>query len=176
MGYYYYDKNIKAVWDQRIDLKYYYPDAHHKRLGENVSTNMTSWAKEYGYKGGGLIANYNSWPYIGTISDNITSKTVKDDNTIPERFSISQNYPNPFNPITKISYSLPKDSKVTIVIFDILGREVIRLLNNEIKPAGSYFLEFNASNYASGVYFYRIEAEEPNGNKFVDSKKMVLLK
>ena len=81
-----------------------------------------------------------------------------------------------FNPVTKINYDLPKDSKVKIVIYDILGREVKRLVNNELKTAGSYIVDFNASNYASGVYFYRIEAEEPNGNKFVDSKKMVLLK
>ncbi len=51
-----------------------------------------------------------------------------------------------------------------------------RLVNNELKTAGSYIVDFNASNYSSGVYFYRIEAEETNGNKFVDSKKMVLLK
>lgn len=95
---------------------------------------------------------------------------------IPLVFRLSQNYPNPFNPVTKINYDLPRDSKVNIVIYDILGREVKRLLNNEIKSAGSYIVDFNASNYASGVYFYRIEAEESNGNKFVDSKKMVLLK
>ncbi|MBE2226786.1 MAG: T9SS type A sorting domain-containing protein [Ignavibacteria bacterium] len=95
---------------------------------------------------------------------------------IPLVFRISQNYPNPFNPVTKINYDLPKDSKVKIVIYDILGREVKRLVNSELKTAGSYIIDFNASNYASGVYFYRIEAEEPNGNKFVDSKKMVLLK
>ena len=95
---------------------------------------------------------------------------------LPTVFRISQNYPNPFNPTTKINYDLPKDSKVNIVIYDILGREVKRLVNNEIKQAGSYIVDFNALNYASGVYFYRIEAEEPNGNKFVDSKKMVLLK
>ncbi|NOS85272.1 MAG: T9SS type A sorting domain-containing protein [Ignavibacteria bacterium] len=95
---------------------------------------------------------------------------------IPRVFKLSQNYPNPFNPVTKINYDLPKDSKINIVIYDILGREVKRLVNNELKTAGSYIVDFNASNYASGVYFYRIEAEEPNGNKFVDSKKMVLLK
>lgn len=83
---------------------------------------------------------------------------------------------NPFNPVTKINYDLPKDAKVNIVIYDILGREVKRLENNELKTAGKYIIDFNAANYASGVYFYIIEAEEPGGNKFVDSKKMVLLK
>jgi len=105
-----------------------------------------------------------------------TSSKGNEPKNIPAVFRLSQNYPNPFNPTTKINYDLPRDSKVNIVIYDILGREVKRLLNNELKSAGSYIIDFNASNYASGVYFYRIEAEEPNGNKFVDSKKMVLLK
>ncbi|MBE2217259.1 MAG: T9SS type A sorting domain-containing protein [Ignavibacteria bacterium] len=62
-----------------------------------------------------------------------------------------------------------------IAVYDILGREVSTLVNS-VQDAGEYKINFNASNYASGVYFYRIEAEEPGGNKFVDSKKMVLLK
>ena len=105
-----------------------------------------------------------------------TSSKGNEPKNIPLVFRLSQNYPNPFNPVTKINYDLPKDSKVSIVIYDILGREVKRLVNSELKTAGSYIVDFNASNYASGVYFYRIDAEEPNGNKFVDSKKMVLLK
>jgi len=105
-----------------------------------------------------------------------TSSKGNEPKNIPHVFRLSQNYPNPFNPTTKINYDLPRDSKVNIVIYDILGREVKRLLNNELKSAGSYIIDFKASNYASGVYFYRIEAEESNGNKFVDSKKMVLLK
>ncbi len=105
-----------------------------------------------------------------------TSGKGNEPKNIPLVFRISQNYPNPFNPVTKINYDLPKDSKVKIVIYDILGREVKRLVNNELKTAGSYIVDFNAMNYASSVYFYRIEAEELNGNKFVDSKKMVLLK
>ncbi len=100
----------------------------------------------------------------------------KENENIPLVFRLSQNYPNPFNPVTKINYDIPRDAKVNIVVYDILGREVVRLVNNEIKTAGFYIAQFNAMNYASGVYFYRIEAEEPNGKKFVDSKKMVLLK
>jgi len=113
---------------------------------------------------------------IRKVFGSSTSSKGNEPKNIPLVFRLSQNYPNPFNPVTKINYDLPKDSKVKIVIYDILGREVKRLVNNELKTAGSYIVDFNASNYASGVYFYRIEAEEPNGNKFVDSKKMVLLK
>lgn len=92
-------------------------------------------------------------------------------------FSLSQNYPNPFNPTTKIKYHLPELSKVKLTVYDVLGREV-RTLVNEEKPAGSYEVEFDGTNLPSGVYFYRIEAI-PNGRqagKFSETKKFVLLK
>jgi hypothetical protein len=91
--------------------------------------------------------------------------------SIPLEFRLHQNYPNPFNPVTTIKYDLPKDANVKIKIYDLLGREVAILINNDLKKAGSYQIEWNAGNFASGVYFYRIEA----GN-FVQSKKMVLVK
>lgn len=105
-----------------------------------------------------------------------TSNAKTTPNNLPMVYRLSQNYPNPFNPTTKINYDLPRDAKVTIVIYDILGQEVKRLVNNELKKAGTYIVDFSAQNYASGVYFYRIEAEETNGFKFTDSKKMVLIK
>jgi len=113
---------------------------------------------------------------IQKVFGSVTGGKGKDMSNIPTVYRLSQNYPNPFNPVTKINYDLPKDAMVNIVIYDILGREVKRLVNNELKTAGTNIIDFNAANYASGVYFYRIEAEEPGGNKFVDSKKMVLLK
>lgn len=90
---------------------------------------------------------------------------------VPVKFELSQNYPNPFNPTTKINFSLPKDAKVTLTIFDISGREVARLLNSEFKSADYYSVQFNASALASGVYFYRIQAGD-----FIESKKMMLVK
>ena len=92
-------------------------------------------------------------------------------NQIPTVYNLYQNFPNPFNQSTKINFDLPKDSKVTLVIYDLLGRVVKRLLNSEFKQAGRYSIDFNASNLASGVYFYRIEAGD-----FVMTKKMVLVK
>jgi hypothetical protein len=91
-------------------------------------------------------------------------------NNTPKVFSLSQNYPNPFNPITKINYSIPNSINVSLKVYDILGR-LVKTLVNEYKDAGSYFVTFDGSSLASGVYFYRIEA----GN-FVQSKKMVLVK
>jgi hypothetical protein len=89
---------------------------------------------------------------------------------IPTRFSLHQNYPNPFNPTTTIKFDLPKDVKVKITVFDILGREVETLVN-ELKKAGSYSLHVSAEGWASGVYFYKIEAGD-----FVDNKKMIFVK
>ncbi len=89
---------------------------------------------------------------------------------IPEKYDISQNYPNPFNPTTKIDYDLPYDGKVNIAVYDLSGRELANLVN-EVKAAGYYSLEFNASNLASGIYFYKITSKN-----FTATKKMVVLK
>jgi hypothetical protein len=116
---------------------------------------------------------------IQKVFGNPNRKNEKINNIVPKEFRLSQNYPNPFNPVTKIQYDLPKDVKVKLIIYDILGREVIRLVNNDFKQAGRYTVEFNGNNYASGVYFYRIEAGDPStrsGQGFVQSKKMVLVK
>jgi len=91
-------------------------------------------------------------------------------NETPLSFKLSQNYPNPFNPTTKISYSLPKSGFVTLKVYDILGKEVATLVN-EVKNAGNYSVDFSASSFTSGVYFYKIET-----NGFSDIKKMMLIK
>lgn len=100
-------------------------------------------------------------------NENLTLK----ENNLPKEFALYQNFPNPFNPVTLIKYDLPKDVNVTIKIYDLLGREVATLVNNELKKAGRYELNWNAGNYASGVFFYRIEA-----GSYVNSKKMVIIK
>ena len=89
---------------------------------------------------------------------------------LPTHFSLGQNYPNPFNPATVISDQLAVSSKVNLKIFDILGREVATLVNEE-KPAGTYSVQWNAANMPSGVYFYRLQASD-----FVETKKLVLIK
>ena len=103
---------------------------------------------------------------------------VNEELNLPNAFSISQNYPNPFNPSTKIKYSIPQQSSVTLKVFDVLGREVTTLVNKE-QPQGNYEVEWNASEFSSGIYFYKINA----GNLakgavqvFVEIKKMLLIK
>jgi hypothetical protein len=89
---------------------------------------------------------------------------------IPKEFGLYQNYPNPFNPVTNIKFDIPKNSFVKITIFDVTGRKVTDLVNRELQP-GTYTADWNASSYASGIYFYRLVASE-----YVNEMKMVLLK
>jgi hypothetical protein len=112
----------------------------------------------------------------GTTSDYTTikySQTIGIQNTgseIPENFSLGQNYPNPFNPVTNIGFSLPKGSFTKIIIYDITGKEVAELVNQDLQ-AGTYKVDFDASPLASGIYFYRLETED-----FMQVKKMMLVK
>ena len=85
-------------------------------------------------------------------------------------FSLEQNYPNPFNPSTKIQFTIVNRQLTIVRVYDVLGREVATL-ENEMKQPGTYTVEFDASNLASGVYLYRLKA----GN-FVETKRLVLLR
>ena len=89
---------------------------------------------------------------------------------VPQSYSLSQNYPNPFNPETKIDFRVPKLSNLKIVIYDNLGRVTQTLVNEQLNP-GTYSVTWNASNYPSGVYFYRLQTGD-----YEITKKLVLLK
>jgi hypothetical protein len=92
----------------------------------------------------------------------------------PVSYKLYQNYPNPFNPVTKIKYDLAKDSKVKLIIYDILGRKV-KVLEEKFKDAGTHLINFKASNLPSSVYFYELNVENEE-RKFRNVKKMLLLK
>ncbi len=94
---------------------------------------------------------------------------------MPKVFSLEQNYPNPFNPSTQINFSLAVDSKVSLKVFDVLGQEVMSLINGQI-AAGKHNVKFNAAGLNSGVYFYRIDATGIDGKNFSSVKKMILTK
>jgi tetratricopeptide (TPR) repeat protein len=89
---------------------------------------------------------------------------------IPTTYSLSQNYPNPFNPTTTIQYSIPKDEYVKLVVYDVTGKVVKELVNGH-KSAGRYNVEFNASGYSSGTYYYKLEAGD-----YKNIQKMMLIK
>ncbi|QQS38292.1 MAG: T9SS type A sorting domain-containing protein [Ignavibacteriales bacterium] len=95
----------------------------------------------------------------------------------PIKFSLSQNYPNPFNPSTKISWQSPVGSHQTLKVYDVLGKEVATLVN-EYRNAGSFEVEFDASQLASGVYYYQLRVGDlPDGKAgFVETRKMILIK
>uniref|UniRef100_A0A832DDW7 T9SS type A sorting domain-containing protein n=1 Tax=Ignavibacterium album TaxID=591197 RepID=A0A832DDW7_9BACT len=93
----------------------------------------------------------------------------------PKEFSLAQNYPNPFNPTTAIDFNLAVDSKVTLKVFDVLGQEIITLVNGNLS-AGSHKVSFDASSLNSGVYLYRIDATGADGKTFSAVKKMILNK
>ncbi len=97
-------------------------------------------------------------------------QTSAEDSDVPNRFALKQNYPNPFNPVTQIRYEVPDQSHVRIVIYDILGRQVRMLVNEEVN-AGRYTVDFDAARLASGVYIFRMEA-----GSFVQTRKMMLVK
>jgi hypothetical protein len=90
--------------------------------------------------------------------------------SIPNNYELEQNYPNPFNPATKIQYNISKSSHVTLKVYDVLGR-LVQTLVNEQQFAGQYVATFNAQNLSSGIYFYRLEADG-----FVSTKKLILMK
>lgn len=105
----------------------------------------------------------------GVSSDNLSE--VNSVNTeIPQEFALRQNYPNPFNPSTSIKFDVPVLSNAKLSIYDVTGKELAVLVNQELQ-AGSYEYNWNASQFASGIYFYRIKA-----GSFVQTKRMVLIK
>ena len=119
------------------------------------------------------ILNYNADGVIDLIAEELhrpVNQPKAEDYLVPASFELKQNYPNPFNPSTTIEYSIPKVANVTLKIFDVLGKEVATLVN-ESKSAGTYIINWNASNYSSGLYFYRI-----NAGSFTETKKMFLVK
>ncbi|MGB5848520.1 MAG: T9SS type A sorting domain-containing protein [Ignavibacteriaceae bacterium] len=126
----------------------------------------------YGSQGG---SGYNYLWQIGLATSPFVPVAVYDYSTPPTEFALEQNYPNPFNPSTKIKYSVPQASQVTIKVFDVLGNEIETLINEE-KPVGSYEVDFNSHsgevrNLPSGVYFYQLKVGD-----FISTKKMLLLK
>jgi hypothetical protein len=117
------------------------------------------------------INSFNNVVVQAAVYDTIAPIGITNLNTgVPQKFSLHQNYPNPFNPVTKIKFDLPKASNVSIKLYDVIGNEVAQIYSGDLQ-AGYFEADFNASSYASGVYFYRITAGD-----FTSVKRMVLVK
>lgn len=148
-----------------------------------TSTSYTDGDFTANYKTGEDVAEY--WVTAEDINSNVSSETTHkivdgtshiqwklstNSNEKPSDFNLSQNYPNPFNPSTTIRYDIKEKGFVSLVVYDISGREVVTLIN-EYKDEGYYFINFDSSNLPSGVYIYKL-----NVNNFVLAKKMTYLK
>lgn len=140
--------------------------------------NAATWVLVFygtNYHVGDVVSVYYDNPFvIGTdrytfSTDNLVG-IAEGNNLSPKEYFLYQNFPNPFNPTTTIKYDIPKEGLVTIKIFDILGREVETLLNEE-KPAGKYQITFNAKKLSSGIYFYSIKTGD-----YIKTLKSILLK
>ena len=131
--------------------------------------------KHYSQTSGWINLNNNSTEVIRLNDDHFTGIEEwiaggDDKNISPGAFSLYQNYPNPFNNSTVISYLLLKTSFISLKVYDVLGNKVATLINEE-KPVGKFEVVFTGSNRTSGIYFYRLTAEN-----FIDTKKMILIK
>jgi hypothetical protein len=129
-----------------------------------------------GYKGmvEGTGMGKTAW-LIKTTRDPLSR--IEDHTRTISAYWLSQNYPNPFNPITKINYQLPKTSNVELSIYNLLGQKVATLVSGK-QNAGSHQVEWDASHFASGIYYYRIQVVDParRTGEFQDVKKMIPLR
>jgi hypothetical protein len=105
---------------------------------------------------------------IGKLGGTVSVEDLKSE--VPTVYSLSANYPNPFNPSTTINFSIPEQSNVKVIIYDAIGNQV-DVIADEVKSAGSYSVKWNAGNYSSGIYFYKLETDN-----FVQVRKMILMK
>jgi hypothetical protein len=106
----------------------------------------------------------------GAIDFESVTVALKNGESLPESYALRQNYPNPFNPVTQVAFDLPKASHVKLTVYNVLGQEVDVLMDQRME-AGSHVAEWDAESFSTGVYFYRIAADN-----FTETKKMLLLK
>ena len=152
---------VKATDDYDRRVIQYYRDT----LDASYSTSSAAYT---GGAGGFPVGDLNWFPTKKT--EWLATGVATAPGTIPQEYTLSQNYPNPFNPATKIEYSVPEKSRVTLEVYDVLGRRVATLVDG-LAQAGSYSVEFDATKLASGVYFYRLSSPHQ-----ILSRKMLLLK
>lgn len=110
-------------------------------------------------------------PALKWLRDYIANPTnINDETKIPNQYQLDQNFPNPFNPSTTITFSLPKRSNVSLILFDLLGKEVMKIANGNY-DAGKHYITINVSSFSAGIYFYKLQTED-----YSQTKKMIYLK
>lgn len=141
----------------------YYGAVHPNNLYD-AATALAVDSQNNVYVTGGSIGDYATVKYSQLIG------IIQISNEIPNVYKLGQNYPNPFNPMTNVKFQMPNEAFVKLIVFDVLGREIETLVNEELKP-GTYEITFDGSNLPSGLYFYKLTAGNYN-----DTKKMILIK
>ena len=142
-------------------------------MDNSYTDSGLEWDTEYFYRVAAFVGYWSD--YSNVVSVTLEFVGIADGNAIPETYAVHQNYPNPFNPTTTLHYDLPEDSYVNIIIYDLMGHSIKRLLNDE-QIAGYRSIHWNATNdygqpVSAGMYIYTIQAGD-----FRQTKKMVLLK
>ena len=180
---------VTLLWMTMQEVNNYGFDVERSSASGGVKSQTTNeWSKIGFISGNGTSSSLNNYEYTdrnlvsgkykyrlkqNDFNSNFKIYNLTNEVTIgiPQVFSLSQNYPNPFNPSTTIDYNLPVDGKVSLKVYDLLGREV-EVLVNEFVNAGYYSVSFNKDNaFAGGVYFYRLHSQS-----FTDTKRMILVK
>jgi hypothetical protein len=178
--------NTLTVYNNELIVGGIFGSAGGVSAGNIAKWNGSAWSSIGGGTNGngvlGLEANSNSL-FVGgqftmagtTLASNIARwglatgiKAINEN--MPFKYTLSQNYPNPFNPSTLIKFAIPRASSVKISVFDVSGRALETPVNEYIQP-GTYQIQWNAENYPSGVYFYKIQTDD-----FTETKRMILLK
>jgi hypothetical protein len=183
--------SIKLEWNTATELNNRGFEIERKVINNGVETD---WQMVAFKKGHGTMQEPTSYTYedeiVGIEADQFMyrlkqldfngrfeySDIVEVANLTPVKFELAQNYPNPFNPVTKISYGIPSDNFVSLKIYNVTG-QLVSTLVNELKSAGSYNVDFDASQLTSGVYFYILRAgNNESSSNIIQTKKMMLLK
>jgi len=185
---------VNLEWSTATELNNHGFEIERSSDNTNLPNGKAGWRTIGFREGKGTTSEPQQYSYSDKLSDIASSRLyyrlkqidflgsfeysdIVEVEIAPSVFSLSQNYPNPFNPGTVIKFQISKESFITLKVYDVLGKEVAALVNEE-KPAGSYEVEFDASKLVSGIYFYKLQAL-PTGRQagsFVETKKMVLLK
>ena len=177
--------NIRLVWATATETNNQQFEIYRKTIDEE---RIGEWILVGYREGKGTTTEPQHYSYLDDISGiNATafeyrlkqvdfdgsysfSEEIRVSNLVPAEYSLEQNYPNPFNPSTEIKFSIPQTTNVTLKVFDVMGREVATLIDEQME-AGKHSVVFNAANLSSGVYYYTIITEN-----FIQTKKMLLLK
>jgi hypothetical protein len=174
---------IELTWEEAVDADFKYFSVYRSETQgfEPTESELIANTAEASYVDNSVVADVLYYYVLAAVdfSDNMSEFSnevaailtdVRQEGGVPTEFALNQNYPNPFNPSTAIKFAVPKISNVKIAVYDITGREIATIVDEQMN-AGYYSIQWNASNIASGIYFYKLQTED-----FVSVKKMILLK